>query len=788
MMTEQVTDRDEIVRKDEMGLETITPEGKAPKHRLDDAGSAVNMVQDMIYASLIRNNQKALAQGQRDGNRPYDPGKRRKNGQDHLANVNTMEADGFASQAVTPYYDLFDSAAYPVCPILDNFGGPKDRTAFQNIMGEELGVLFKCWPGWHMNWWPALNEFIWHGRCFFQYPNPEVWTFNMVPEDKVLFPENTTVDPDDWEVFATLQDIPPYKLWEPIADGPAPKWNREAVIEAIRSACPKNLTGNEPMDTQRFINEKSFLFSMARSVVVQIANIYVKEWNGKWSHLITLQPAVQQTQNPTGVAETVGNQRYNKATKFTKRPLEEFLYEGYEQYDSIEQVISTFLFDATHTSINECYGMAKKTYPMFALNDRLFCAGADGAFLRLGFTVQGQTEEAFQKLKMVRLGAVNYLPPGLAIQQSTIMADIDSGIKARQDIATILQTNTGVYKAQTEQKPGNPKTASEYMGEQQKAQVLANSAVGRFYTQLDVHFTEVGRRVILCSTKDDKGRPYELAREWRKRCIERNVPEEAFDHVLRWEAVRTSGNGSIYMRQQIMGAILQVLPRLPEDGQEQVIEDYIAAWAGQSKVERYDSRASRKQLPTQDHDIAMLENAAMRVGAPVTWEPSQNDVIHAQVHLQSGAEAAQSVQQGANPKDVSAYIHRIGAHTLVHLQNLEKDPTRKEVLQILTEQWKQLAKFSDGLEKRIQQQDMESQQNQKAAQDLDAKTKLKAFETQAKLRITQDKWATQKAIKLDQHRMKLAQQQQDMAMKDASTAADIHRKSLVAFNNPAEKN
>jgi hypothetical protein len=246
---------------------------------------------------------------------------------------------------------------------------------------------------------------------------------------------------------------------------------------------------------------------------------------------------------------------------------------------------------------------------------------------------------------------------------------------------------------------------------------------------------------------------------------------------------------------------MSIYPLLPANGQENLVEDVIRTSTSQHQVERYMPDADRRKLPTDQLAYALLENAALRAVAPVSWTPSQNNVIHSQAHLQAGAQAAAAVQQGADPHDVVGFLNAVGAHVATHLQQLQRDPTAKDAFKVLTQQWKQLAGVADQLKQAIQampkqQEDLAQKKatilteadvkrldvqlkNQTSQQKAAMTLQLKAQRQQAELALKAQNQQAQQALAAQALQTDTAFKAQasaiDAALSDAETAASIQR-------------
>jgi hypothetical protein len=226
------------------------------------------------------------------------------------------------------------------------------------------------------------------------------------------------------------------------------------------------------------------------------------------------------------------------------------------------------------------------------------------------------------------------------------------------------------------------------------------------------------------------------------------------------------------------------MPFMSEQGKLAYLRDVAAAFTNIDAAQNYFPPVELEQA-TDQHSFAMLENAAMRTGAPVGWAPSQNDVIHAQTHLQAMSQAQESVSQGANPEEIYSYLAVAGPHVAVHLQKIAANPTRKNELKILVDQWNKSAQFTQQLEKMLQdsqqkraEDQAKMQQAQAIQQGVDPEIQLQASKQQAELMLKKQRQDIQMQMRQEKH-------MQDMTIADSSTAAQIELKRLESESNRA---
>jgi len=363
------------------------------------------------------------------------------------------------------------------------------------------------------------------------------------------------------------------------------------------------------------------------------------------------------------------------------------------------------------------------------------------------------------------------------VLQSTVLGDIESALVINRDLDAMLEANTGIYRPRLDPKPGNPMTLGEFQQRMSMASVLGNSAVNRFYSYLDGAYTEMYRRMSNPSLSESMGRGAKMAIEFQQRCIKRGVPKKALREIESIKADRNMGNGSATMRQQALASLMPFFPMLNEVGRSNFIDDAISVYTNEAKVQRYNPKPQPSDLPDDQHALAMLGVSAIKQGIPFPPTATQNPVIFAQTYLQAGAQALESVQQGADPMEVLSFLELLGTEIAAHLQRIQQDPSRKDILEMLEKQFKELAKATDDLKKMVmqmQEQKAKQQQEMQMAQQragairngTDPDTVIKQAELESKVQL--DRIKTTHALGL-----KEAKAKQGMQLADMQTATKI---------------
>jgi hypothetical protein len=744
---------------------------KPPKKRLDDAVKAQTLVASLWQAAQERNLKMAAIQGQIDGNPPYSPLRMRAAGRASDANFNTLEAKAVRSAALVPYYDLFAGGNRYVEAKLKLDSDDFRATYASGVASEEYDRMLRRWRNFENVMAGVLTDMLTYGRGHAPWEALGSWRFTKVAFYRVLVPDATPIDEEKLECIVILQDWTVSNLYKNIMDGDVAReagWNVKETMSAIANAVPVDpIVPNDPMAAQAMLRD-SDIYVSARSSTVQTATIFVREFNGKWSELI-----VRRDQIPT------------MSTAASNVAPAEFMFKAYDRYDCVQEILNSFFFEVADNDWNGASGLGKDIFTIMQLKDRLACTQADAVFLRNSLVLQPRQALDKTRLNLLQVGKVTYLPEGMEVQQSTILGDISSTIEVSRELSQQVERNTGIYRPTLEKVSGNPETLGEFQMKFAQATVLSAAAINRFYSQLDRLYEEQWDRVIEAGTKGeyDKDGSREdwqnEARRFVKCCKDRDVSEKDLNKLESIRAYRNIGNGSSAMRQQALQSVMQAFPLYPADGQLNILEDFTRSIGSQTAVERYLPATARMNLPNDQVAWAMLENAALREGAPVTWTPTQNNLIHAQTHLQAGAQAAQSLQQGSSALEVLSFLDGIGAHVAVHIEHERQKPTSKEALKVIEEQWKRLAQITDQLKQQAQADAEKQQELQQQQQDVVTDADIKKLEIMLKDRNSREKMMGTLKLREEKQNadiaLKVQKQQVDNSLADASTAAEIER-------------
>lgn len=736
------------------GLRTIE-DNQVPECRMRDAASTQNFVRRLIDDDQKRSKIRAKVAGLVDGNPPYSPQKLRDAGRADAANFNAGTARSYMESASGAIYDLF-SEAPGFIDIKTSHGNEEQRIEWSRIMSLEVDVLFATESSFDQTMQLSQLETTLYGQgpLFFENEH-NVFPISLEAAD-LLVPDRTRSQLDRWEAAAILWNYYPPELYEFIQNAEAAKkvgWRVSFSRKVIETAMNEKTEDNRNRNWEWYQNElksNSFNYVSNQTKVCKIAHVLWKEFDGKITH------AIVQREDTTSVGV-------------------EYLFIRVGRYEKFENVIHPMYIDrgrgGYHHHVN---GIGVKLFSMMEYENRLLGNLMDKAFAPKIFFKMANAESK-EKFQVVRYGDWGVVPAGTDFIQNPIQGFLTDGLAMFRTSSDLMRSNLSQYRQPVAQeKPGNPETAFKEKMDAAQQGALSNTMFSRYYRQLDGLYAEQVRRIFNPNSTNDR------AKEVQKRCKDKGVTEECFGRIESVKAVRVVGQGSPFMRQQVLSTLAPIV-QSNEEGMSNWRDDMIAASAGHSAVNRYNPKRTQTKMAS-DQQFQATEAVAMAkigIAAPIT--ANQNALIFAATFLKAATDALNSIQQGADPHEVLGFIQICGQAVAAHLKRMEKDPLRKQAAEAIEQQLKRLGAATDKLKKMVQQMDQQRKAQQGKTQAAMSDMQIRQAKERANMILKKQKQDATLAMASQKHRLQLAQGTQGMELADAKTAAEIHRNRLKAF-------
>lgn len=729
-----------------------------PRNRLKDPADAYTIAHRLIEAAVGRVGKAAVIKSMFDGAPPYPPYNMKSAAQKWRSNFNTLEGESALSNGMTPFYDLMGSMA-PLLEIeLDTDDARRDE--WSRKAATNFSRFFFDYPSLEQAYWQMLYGFVGFNRGFFWWPVPGDPYFRNLPWHRVMFPDATSTDSDEWEIFGVRQNFTVSRLWSMSGGGESPYWTKGAVLCAIARAQPHEPQSDlaEQMDLEQMLRDYDLEIS-TRSETIKTVSLFVKEFSGKWSWHMVEEDAV------TAYCETPPSLRKERPS---------FMMSALGIFDSANDVIAPFIYEVLDGSINSMGGLGRKILSAMQAKDRMVNSFTDGALMRAYPLFQAQDASALQRGGIVQLGPCHVIPPGLNIVQTNLLADIEGPLAVNEFLNNMVESNTAIFKARLEKPRGNPETATSATLRHQNATVLTSSSVNRFYQQ----FKRFADRSWAIATDPSGNRPgAKAARKFIERCKEAGVPESVLrKKPLSLEPNRVAGNGSPFMRQQAISNLASFVPFLGPRGKLAYATMGIAAFGGNTMVDKLLPQSDIMDLPSFQDWMADQENGSMKDGMEPPITDGQDHTVHLKKHTSAMAQALQAAQQGGDVMGALAFVQVGLAHSAKHAANLPKDEQK---------QWddalNQINRIAAQLMSEVQRQQEEMAKLQQKQQQMSEEAQLKGAKIAAEIALKQQK----QDATLSQRGQKF---EQDKVLADAATAAGIQREGAATAASIAAQN
>lgn len=683
-------------------LKTLSDSGRPPETRIATASQARSIYEKMWQADTVRARKRMLVKGLVDGNPPYRQADLAAAGRDNQANINFRIAESYFNNAVGAFYDLFSEApSYATVRLKD--ANPEQADQWSRIVTTHFDWLCRFEPTFDYNMQISQDQMVLYGCGPMVFQDDYDWRPMAIECGRLKVPERAKSETQYWELATVEVDYLPDELYGRILypkEAAEMGWNVERTRQAIMRSHPDYQHGglwrNWEWHQQQLKNGS--LYYSSTCATIRCVHVFFREFckkgekEGKVSQVVIL---VDNTDQKDG---------------------DKFLFQKIGRFDNWNQCTHPMYYDrgggGFHHSVT---GMGVKMYSAIEYQNRLLCNLADKAFSpKMVFKPTTSTQaEAFS---LTQFGEYSVLSEGFDLLQTPIQGVMEEGLVFNRELGNTIASNLSQYRSQQKNQKGNPKTAYEVGIDAQHEASLQKTQMNRYYTQGDALYGEMYRRSTLKGPEYGPGAA--RCKEFVKRCVDAGVPREALSKVESVKASRVVGQGSEFLRKQTLNEIwLTVGPGLPETGRTHLVNDIIAAGAGQSAVDRYNPQADASKLPDDQTALAMGQVADMKIGVPAVVTATQNPAIFASIFIQAADQAAGSLEQGAHPKEVAAFLDLAGQAIAQHIQRMSNDPSRKQLVEQLTEKWEELAALQDKLIEQISAQAEEEQSRQAQMQE-----------------------------------------------------------------------
>lgn len=687
---------------DEKGKASIPPE------RFANSNEVQELCGQMIDSDRrLRAPRRARVDGLINGNRPISQHKLDKRGLSFVANANFLEAEGFLQAQQTPLFDLTTEVDHVVELTLDSdrVKGSKDE-----IDGWENDIQIEYTWLVHTRWRKGFNfhvpmqqlQMLKHGLGTHVWPTNK-WIPRTPRAGTILFPDNAPINfEEDGEYFCVRDFLPAHVLYGFIRNEKAAQtlgWKPDVVWKALAAAnkSDNRRGGNNIEETQRAMRNGDLGYSsQSRQAGVWLNYLYYKEIDTQKISLSVV------TETPIG-------------------EVKDYLFKKRNMFDEWPLVL--FNYDIGDGDINSLRGLGERTAVFFELSNRLKNAMASQVLISMFPMVKQMREDVDpDKLKLMVLGAMRMIPYGVEMQQLQFPA-LDRGpIALSQELRQTMDNNNQSMTGATPEPKDRETALSFSMRSQDKARV-SNGLQSLYESNLQQLHDRMIRMV--CDTSKGDQAYQKMAEEFRERCRKRGVPEAALKStgIAEVREVTSSGSGSAAARLQGLMTLMQIVfPNTSSDRKINILRDLTANAMGGSKVDRYAPSLTDNEMPNNDDSMATVESSELGNGGDAQMNGKQDHAKHATNHLAKAQALMQACQSGQeDPAKCLTGLMKLLDHAGQHLAELQNNPTRKAEFDQLSQQWDDIAKFTQQLKGEVEAQANQPDPNQQLSEEAQVK-------------------------------------------------------------------
>lgn len=644
-----------------------------PEQVIADFGSLWN---DDWAASRDR----AILQSVVDGNPPYSDARDRVMGFFGRCNTNWGLLTKAMKDAVQPYSDILDSMDnFGTIPIKTGYATEQECSQWEPIIAEELHRMITRWREFEINWQLKVLYFKMFGAAFTFRDDNLDWRWRVESLQNLKMPRGTKASLNNLDRIACKVKMNPAELYQKLGDTPEERelakeagWNPEAIEESCKNAHPVAIPGDDPQELQASWKDNS-INSGTTALVVELVHEWVKEMDGSVTHCIV--DYFTPTQN-----------------LMTRK----FIYRKEDAYDSMSDAVNAYINGVgTNGDIHSIRGDAYYLFQPAQAYNRMLCKFMDKSLEESNTYIQATGEDSMNDLAIRPRGPLVEITNGIEFVERPVSNVAHNLVPAIQSIQQLFQLQaSGSASGISAQMERGQKTKYELQRRDENEGRLSSGQMGLFFRAWEDDYATIARRVTNPALRENYPGGKE-AFEFRRRCIERGVPEQILLEGLDFDNIQMNmgiGKGSTAERRSTLDFLNNsIYGRLDPEGQATLTRDTVAAYTN-ARYARLLVPVQPGLRPPQDLQDAIFENQLMSAPnlKPAVLLPNQNHIIHCEAHIQSLQEDNQALaDQQVELQDIIPQMQLKSQHAMEHLQFIDPMDTRarmfKEALQQLNE-------------------------------------------------------------------------------------------------------
>ncbi len=620
----------------ELGSNTILGDatGSAPeitKSTLEVTNRTINSLDQafQVCETMVNDAKKLILNSARitakvNGERPYN----QKRLKDALKDWKTNISTGFLAtecRKIQPRLHMpLKTAKYLTSASLPQ-GWPDGEEKTQYFR-QTITDTIRSWPKFNFYLRGLSREVSLFGYGFNAWFDEWEWRPTLLRMDKGFVPQGTEVMDNEPQFFMAKYDYKPDELLTLLksgVDAGRTEWQKDNVVKAITGAIPPPVDASYPnaRTYEELVRQSVWGWRYTKGIkLIRAWHLFAKEATGKVSHYIVHADGYASGGN-VPASEESGSQLSNQR----------LLYEGLDEFDSMQDVVNTVVFDFGDGTVAGSWGAGQILYDLAAQVEKIRCDSIDN--LRNTNKMKLQVGDA-KNVNDVKLTVTDTLMivSGAQFAGSTaaMPQDVEGYEMLDAKLTQIAQQRIGAFVPPIPLQPSDIK-AAQINAALSKEKELQEDVLENWLIQAAVWLGTMTRR--LCKL----GSPDSVAQALQAKLLKKLTQEEV-DILVDQFSTKSVIDFTEYKSQQQAAFAQSVMQnplfRQPElarimaggVGDERFVDNIVLPDGDQSDM----VAAQQKQL---------IENGSLALGQPTPILPNDNDWVHMQT-LKPGLELA----------------------------------------------------------------------------------------------------------------------------------------------------
>lgn len=627
-----------------------------------------------------------MVRNQLEGGRPFDPQALKQQGAAWQTNVNFGDAQAARDRTLLPYWKMVNDVPHKAAFTIRVNSPQVD--AWQVAMAEAYDdYLVDRGAAYQIEFMNFASNFVNFGPGIVQWRDKMDPRWSCVNVQRIYFPKNGRMNPDEWDVVALVADMSPSELYIKVKDAQSKKrskylgWNINAVEKAI-AQFKDGTTWPNPYDATRWqdMHVNNDIFVTSQFQPLQLVWLFVRKFDGTIS-----------------------------AQVFTQQGgIEEFLFEDENYAEKFRHILGPVWYDTGSDSmIHSIKGFGVKNFYFSLLVNRYKSRVTDSGIFALGMNFQRDQENMPDESPPIEnYGPVNVIPTGM--KQLQFYPQIQAGAAIVGMLEGNRDKNNSLYRDQQQTDIAETDTAKQ-------AEILASMQADATQASASIFLAQYGENVIAEEVRRlrTRGNTCEDAVRWVKRLKAAGVPDNVIFITEGIDVIVTTGaNAGMASPAARVQAFKEgmALSQMPGVNGQWFLRNFIANRYGSNAVKPGNALMPEgsQSNPAQRRE-AKIENASFGQGMELPVAPEDAHFEHLQEHLAPLMPIAQqfAATGQATPEQTTAMV--IGLeHSAQHMQYLSQDQTMKQQFQQVNGPFQQIQSVARGMLKQAAAQQQQA--------------------------------------------------------------------------------